>query len=215
MSANPSKAIKGVHTGGAAWTQLHASIAAHALDLLVERGYDGFTVDALAASSGINRRTIYRHYPSLVDLAVAAIRQMPALATDLNRLGTPRDRILAAARESSLLPMRLPRLLATVITHAHSTPELLAAVQEHVLKPREAALAQGLEAGKAAGWARPDVQAWELSAFLNGQLINEYLGLVHFDTKAKRAQAIADGIWRLAAIDPDSDGSNSQARASS
>lgn len=209
MAANPSKPVKGVHTGGAAWTQLHASIAAHGLDLLVERGFDGFTVDALAASSGINRRTIYRHYPSRVELAIAAIRQMPTLATDLGRPGTPRERLVAAARDSSLLPMRLPRLLATVITHAQTTPELLAALQEHVLKPREALLAKGLEAGKAEGWVRPDAQAWELSAFINGQLINEYLGLMHFDTKAKRAQAIADGIWRLSAIDPDGDGTRS------
>lgn len=206
MATTPSSGIKGVHTGGAAWMQLHASIAVHGLDLLVDRGYDAFTVDNLAAASGINRRTIYRHYPSRVEMAIAAIRQMPSFATDQGRPGTPRERLFAAVHEGSLLPLRLPRLLATVVTHAQSTPELLSALQEYVLKPREASLAQGLVAGKTEGWVRPEVHAWELSALINGLLVNESLGLVRFDSRAKRSDAIAEALWRMVAIDPAGDG---------
>ena len=48
--AKRTEPIKGVHAGGAAWLQVHASIATHALQLLSSRGCGAFTVDNLAAA---------------------------------------------------------------------------------------------------------------------------------------------------------------------
>ncbi len=194
--------VKGVHAGGAAWTQLHSSIAAYALDFLCERGFGSMTIDALAASSGINRRTIYRHYPTLGDLAVAAVKQMPALDSGWGTTGSPRSRLESAAKVASDHPGRLPKLLATAITHATDEPRLIQAVIDHVLAPRQRSIEQRLSEGRAEGWVRQDVEVWQVAALINGVLVEESLGLVTFPNKSARAKALADTIWRMIAIDP-------------
>ena len=198
--------VKGVHAGGAAWLQLHSAIAAHALDLICSRGYGYLTIDNLAATSGINRRTIYRHYPNLTDLAVAAVKQMPPLDGGWGESGSPREQLEAAALFASDLPGRLPRLLATAITHVEDEPRLMKSVVEFVLKPRQQAIAVRIEEGQRQGWARPDVQAWEIAALINGVLIEESLGTIDFTSKRARGQALAHTIWRLMAINPAGDG---------
>lgn len=75
----------------------------------------------------MKRRTIYRHYPTRLDLALAAIQQMPALESTWPVDGSPRERLREAMRSASLLPVRLPQPLATAVTHAETTPQLLAA----------------------------------------------------------------------------------------
>ena len=198
--------VKGVHAGGAAWTQLHSSIAAHALDFICEHGYGAMTIDALAATSGINRRTIYRHYPTMGDLAVASVKQMPALDTGWGTTGSPRSRLESAARVASDHPGRLPKLLATAITHTRDEPRLLQAVIDHVLAPRQRAIEERFAEGQRDGWARTDVNAWQVSAVINGVLVEESLGLVTFPSKQARGKALADTIWRMMAVDPDGDG---------
>ena len=44
-----------------------------ALQLLVEKGYAGFTIDGVAARTGVARPTIYRRWPSKAALAAAAV----------------------------------------------------------------------------------------------------------------------------------------------
>jgi AcrR family transcriptional regulator len=198
--------VKGIHVGGKAWNQVHASIAAYALDVLTARGFDGLTADAVAEHGGINRRTIYRHYPAKLDLALAAIRQMPPPDTGWQEDGSPRDRLRQAMRSVSLLPLRLPQLLATAVTHADTTPELLEAILEQVMAPRQALIAQKIAEGKAGGWLRTDADDWAVSALITGLLINEALGLTAFPSRAARGDALADALWRQTAIDPDGDG---------
>lgn len=199
--------VKGVHAGGAAWLQLHSSIAAHALDLLCTRGYGSLTIDILAAASGINRRTIYRHYPDLSDLVIAAVKQMPPLDKGWDDGRTPREKLDMAAKVASDHPGRLPRLLATAITHDADEPRLLKAVVDYVLQPRQQAITARIEEGKREGWVRPDVEGWEVAALINGVLIEESLGLLTFPSKQARGQALATSIWRMIAKDPSGDGS--------
>lgn len=205
--AKRTEPIKGVHAGGAAWLQVHASIAAHALQLLSARGYGAFTVDNLAEASGINRRTIYRHYPTRAELAVAAIRQMPMYDPAWSSAtGSPRERLRAATRTVSAHPVLLPGLLATAVTHTDDVPELLETVTDYVLRPRSAFITRLLQEGKDAGWVRPDASEWEVSSLINGLMFEEALNLVTFPNRAQRADALADAIWRQVALEPDSDG---------
>lgn len=205
--AKRTEPIRGVHAGGAAWLQVHASIAAHALQLLSSRGYGAFTVDNLAAGSGINRRTIYRHYPTRAELAVAAIRQMPMYDPAWSSAtGSPRERLRAATRTVSAHPVLLPGLLATAVTHSDDAPELLEAVTDYVLRPRSAFITRLLQEGKDAGWVRPDASEWEVSSLINGLMFEEALNLVTFPNRAQRADALADAIWRQVALEPDSGG---------
>lgn len=207
MAATSQRQVKGVHAGGAAWLQLHASIAVHALHLLCTRGYGAFTVDNLAAASGINRRTIYRHYLTRSELAVAAIRQMPTFDAAWNSSGgTPRERVRKAVRTLSDQPVLLPGLLATAVTSADEAPALLGAVTEYVLDPRASLVRRLIQEGQDEGWVRAEASEWEVTALINGLMCDEALGRIHFTSRDARAEALADAIWRQLAIDPTGDG---------
>lgn len=53
--------------------------------LLAEKGYEGMTVDAVAALAGVAKASLYKHYPSKEDLAVAALSALMAQALALVR----------------------------------------------------------------------------------------------------------------------------------
>ena len=57
-------------------TEAHAKALAAAHDLLLERGIDGFTVEAVAKRSGVAKTTIYRHWSSAHELLVAALHSL-------------------------------------------------------------------------------------------------------------------------------------------
>ncbi|MFB9447206.1 TetR/AcrR family transcriptional regulator [Dactylosporangium vinaceum] len=56
-------------------TELEAAILDAAWEILVERGYSGFTYEAIAALAGTSRPVLYRHYPQREDLLLAAVKK--------------------------------------------------------------------------------------------------------------------------------------------
>src|ERR1700761_7562248 len=79
------------------WSPREAELLAVTLQLLQEHGYDGLTVDAVAAKARASKATVYRRWPSKAELVLAAfmegIRQVAvppetgALRGDLLQLG--------------------------------------------------------------------------------------------------------------------------------
>jgi AcrR family transcriptional regulator len=73
-----------------------------AVDLFLERGYPGATMDELAARLGTSKRTLYQHFPSKEDLAVSLIVRAMRLAVEALDEGGPGvpaiDRIAALLR---------------------------------------------------------------------------------------------------------------------
>src|SRR3954469_5592498 len=51
-------------------------IKAAAADLMLQRGFDGMTMDDVAARAGVGKATVYRRWPSKDDLAVAAMETL-------------------------------------------------------------------------------------------------------------------------------------------
>lgn len=71
-------------------------LVAVALEVLRERGYRDFTVDAVAERSGIAKTTIYRRWPTKGALAAAAIAPLVALPSEgdaLTLLESMRERL--------------------------------------------------------------------------------------------------------------------------
>src|SRR5438105_4395585 len=54
--------------------EAHAAILAATLHLLIEQGFNGLTMEAVAARAGVGKATVYRRWPSKVPLVVEALR---------------------------------------------------------------------------------------------------------------------------------------------
>ncbi|MDR6174109.1 AcrR family transcriptional regulator [Nocardioides zeae] len=57
--------------------------------LATEHGLDGFTMDELAAASGVSRRTLFNYYPSKVDACLGPPIEVPASAMEAFASGGP------------------------------------------------------------------------------------------------------------------------------
>ncbi len=56
------------------------------LDVLAETGYERMTIDEVATRAGAARATVYRRWPTKVDLVLDAIKQLGPSSIDLHRL---------------------------------------------------------------------------------------------------------------------------------
>jgi AcrR family transcriptional regulator len=71
------------------------------LAVLAEHGYEGMTIDLVAAHAGMARATVYRRWPTKADLVVDAVSRMSQGDVDLEQLpdtGTLRGDMLAMIR---------------------------------------------------------------------------------------------------------------------
>jgi AcrR family transcriptional regulator len=187
----------GVREGGEAWEQVHVQLAREALRLLAELGYAGMGMDDVAVAAGASTRTIYRHYATKVDLAVAAIRQLPTMAGWTDGDDALEDRVaraisIGAAHHEYLVPV-----MANAIVYRNTVPELLDAIRDHVLAPRRAVIAAYVTRDKAAGVIREDVTAEVVSAFITGELVESFVGLRPLGPVDKRVDAAVHRLLPL------------------
>jgi AcrR family transcriptional regulator len=139
----------------------HAAILRAALELAIEDGLAGMTIEAVAARAGVGKTTIYRRWSSKHELVAAAVR---FIAHDLQTpdLGSVRDDYLALAGAAlaSLAPGAL-KLMPRLMLEAADDPELFAVCREVLIDPRRAALgaivARGIERGEVRGDVDIDV----------------------------------------------------------
>jgi AcrR family transcriptional regulator len=80
-----------------------------ALDVLAESGYEGATVDAVAARAQTARATVYRRWPTKLDLVLAAVAHMStadAAPEDLPDTGSLRGDLIATIRVDGVAQQR-------------------------------------------------------------------------------------------------------------
>ena len=186
----------GIREGGAEWERLHTALAATALEVLGERGYADMVMDEVAQRAGASKRTIYRHYPTKVDLAIAAIGQLPTFDGWATGPGTAHQRLAKAVALAGDRTTYFAPVLATAIVHRDTVPELLAAMREQVLLPRQAAIAAFLADGQASGEIRPGLDPLAVAALLAGIFIQRLDGTRTLDGKAGERLDL-DHIWSL------------------
>src|SRR6478736_2327459 len=74
------------------------AILVAARDLLAERGYEGMTMDAVAERAGTGKATVYRRWPSKVELTVDAVvcgRHFLLTADDVPDTGSLRGDLMS------------------------------------------------------------------------------------------------------------------------
>ncbi len=69
-----------------------------AVELFAERGFEGFSVEDVADHAGVSKATVYRRYPSKVDLVVEAGSCLAAGEVEFPDTGNLRDDVRGLAR---------------------------------------------------------------------------------------------------------------------
>ncbi|BDH78221.1 TetR family transcriptional regulator [Actinomyces naeslundii] len=177
---------------------LHATTS-----LLAQKGFRGLRVDDVARSASVPKSTIYRRWPSLTDLAVAAVddalgdRETVISDDPLDDLAqiVVRTHTLLI---SSPLAGTLPQLALDLVNR----PETARLYRERVISPlRDAAIDAVQRAIEQASWEGPDAEMSVDMMIGTGLYRHNYLG--HVPT-LEEAFAIADTVAGRRLPRPDS-----------
>jgi AcrR family transcriptional regulator len=90
----PSRRTVGARTGGRSKRVVTAVLRA-AMDELSRTGYAALRVEDVAARAGVNKTTVYRRWPTKIELAGAAIRTFAGNEEPMPDTGTVRGDLLA------------------------------------------------------------------------------------------------------------------------
>lgn len=147
-----------------------------ALRLMAQGGFVRMAIDQVAAEAGVTKPTIYRRYPSKIQLALAAIQSFcdedPPVYS-----GDTRADLVAQMRQ---LQRALDRphgmaMLGTMLAEEPANPELLANFREALIFPRRRAISAILERARARGELRPDADLGLAINMLVGAYYAQYL----------------------------------------
>lgn len=116
-----------------------AAILDAAIEVLAESGYDGMTMDMVAARAKAGKATVYRRWSSKAELILEAVTHLKRSQVDLDRLpdtGTLRSDLLALFKPQSVeeadLKMRVMAGLASVLLQ---NPQLGEAGDAAIVQP--------------------------------------------------------------------------------
>jgi AcrR family transcriptional regulator len=155
--------------------EAHAAILRAALELAVEGGLRGLSMEAIAARAGVGKATIYRRWKSKEALFAEAIASI-AFTPEVPDTGSVRGdfEAVSAAAVDRMAPEAF-RVLPRLMADAADDPELLEALQAALVRPRRAAIAAILRGGIERGELRADLDLDLVSDMLIGPLIARVL----------------------------------------
>lgn len=120
-----------------------------ALAVLERHGYDGFTIEAVAARAGCSKVTLYRRWPSAATLLLAALAHHGATTVPTASTGSvERDlrRFFSAAFDQ--LNGRIGLLLRSLMAEAQATDAVRATFREEFIRARRDVLRGLLSAAR-------------------------------------------------------------------
>jgi AcrR family transcriptional regulator len=117
-----------------------ADILDAALDVLAEEGFDGMTIDMVAARAKAGKATLYRRWPSKTELVIDAVACMKNSDINLNDLpdtGTLRGDLIAMMKPAPIRDAtHKMRVMAGLVSLIARNPELAEAARAAVIAPR-------------------------------------------------------------------------------
>ena len=144
------------------------SLTEHLVGLLAERGPDGFSVDELAARSGVGKAAIYRRYRSREELVEAGFAAVNGAMPDVDDLSV-RDALVrllqwvSGAHAGGMTP--------TWLLTMKQMPQVKQLYMDKVVAPRRDAVRQVLRRGVADGVIDAEVDVDTALTCLSGPAI--------------------------------------------
>jgi AcrR family transcriptional regulator len=128
-------------------------------ELLAERGFDGMTMDAVADRAGAGKATVYRRWPSKVQLTVDAVvcaRGVAQTIDDIPDTGSLRSDLLAV-RYGRPRTDDDSELMSGLMSAVKENPEVAAVFHEQFVRSRVNMMRGLLERAQARGELRDDI----------------------------------------------------------
>lgn len=145
-------------------------------------GYSRMTVADIAADAGVTRPTVYRRWPTKLDLVTAALDysflQEQTCLPEPDVTGLPLADALPAVlrrmREGFLRPEGMA-LIGSVLNEEKRKPELIELCRQHAIEPRLKHLVETLERAQSRGEISAAVDLDAVVSMLYGSFYAKYL----------------------------------------
>ncbi|WGY01784.1 TetR/AcrR family transcriptional regulator [Nocardioides sp. QY071] len=167
---------------------------------LAEQGYSQISLSEIAAAAGTTRPTLYRRWPTKLDLVIAALEwgfqaQTDSYPSDAIAELEPREAFVEAVRrlDPAYFNEDAMLLMGNFMGEARRTPELLAIVRERAVNPRLAQLEAVLQALQHGGGIRPEVDVRAVATLCFGAYFATFLR-EDADHHAV-AESVCDTLW--------------------
>lgn len=157
--------------------QVQQAVLQAAVDELTDRGYDGFTMDRVAARAGTNKTAIYRRWPSRTSLALAAYRQLVARPENPPDTGALRSDVIALLRAAAdrMSSPAGAEILRGLVMDARREPETMAALRDELARGEPGTMLTILARAVARGEARQESLVPRIATLPVALLRNEHL----------------------------------------
>lgn len=113
------------------------------LEVLAETGYDGMTIDMVAARAKAGKATVYRRWSSKAELVLDAVACLKAGEIDLDALpdtGSLRGDLVAMIKPPNIRDAeRKLKVMSGIVSMIARSPEMAAAAHAALVEPRAAA----------------------------------------------------------------------------
>lgn len=166
-----------------------------ALDLLTDGGFEKLSMEAVAAKAGVAKATIYRRFPSRIDLVAAMMQAFAPPQEAPPDTGSVRDDLLAIARalsESMCATSDTGRMLPAMVSAAREHDEVRDAMQRFTAARRRR-VDHVVRAGIERGELRSDTDASVVGDMLVGAML--YRSVIRGGRLDQRfVAALVDGI---------------------
>ena len=136
-----------------------------------QRGLSAFTVDAVAAESGVAKTTIYRHFASSNELLLAALSETVDAVPDIDTGDTQRDLTELMHQYVSMASGPGMQQLFTAVMQRAASDDDFGRLHQGLIAERKLPLRRAIQRGMAAGMIDPTIDIDIVAALLEGPLI--------------------------------------------
>ncbi|HEX9133030.1 MAG TPA: TetR/AcrR family transcriptional regulator [Ktedonobacteraceae bacterium] len=184
--------------------QAHKAILDAALELLAQEGFQGLSIEDIAARAGVGKTTIYRRWSSKDDLVIDAIHEIQVDLTTVDTGNFRNDLVILfkAANQGIMTHPLLPQLVLRLISEFQANPEIFQVFLTQLLIPRIQRFIYMVEQAQARGEIRRDID-WTLALELITGPIFIHLLISHY---LAPSMSSSDDKWIEQMIDAVMDG---------
>jgi AcrR family transcriptional regulator len=169
-------------------------IAGAVLQALVERGYDGMTVDHVAGLAGVGRATLYRRWPTKTAMVVHALERGRFPSPEDPDSGDPRADFEALLRSIAETFEREHQVIRALQLEVARHPDIGVALSHDFIAPRLDVVVAVLRRAATAGLLRAPSDL-ELLARVGPALLWQHLALLADEPDPELPRRIADLIF--------------------